>query len=197
MKKFSVCIGAFLALILTIGLCADMAQAQVPDLTIWNGKWIKMSLKASKGLMFGGPDSTSGPISKIAGGGTFYVCATNENVINPDIVNLTVYESIDRLAVLVGTGSIEWDVGSNTYWAGSADFAIDVVAQDPDVFVSSAVIVQGVLDGAVLKSGKFQSIGGAGYGSDFDTPGDYGVFGASLKGTVTTKLPFSPVPSCP
>ncbi len=114
-----------------------------------------------------------------------------------DTVNLTIYESIDRLAVLVGTGSIQWDVGSNTYWVGSADFAIDVVAQDPDVFVSCAVTVQGALDGAALKSGKFQSIGGAGYGSDFDTPGDYGVFGASFKGTITTKLPFSPVPACP
>ncbi len=78
MKKFSVCIGVFIALILAIGLCADMAQAQVPDLTIWNGKWIKISLKASKGLRFSGPDSMSGPINKIAGGGTFYACATNE-----------------------------------------------------------------------------------------------------------------------
>jgi hypothetical protein len=195
MKKFSVCIGVFIALILAIGLCADMAQAQVPDLTIWNGKWIKMSFKASKGLLFSGADSTSSPIGKVGGSGTYYACATN--VALSETVNLTVYESIDRLAVLVGNGSIQWDVGSNTYWAGSAEFAIDVVAQDPDIYVGAAVVVQGTLDGATLKSGKLQSMGGYGRGDDFYTGGDYGVFGASLKGTVTTKLPFSPVPACP
>jgi hypothetical protein len=195
MKKFSVGIGAFIALFLAIGLCADMAEAQVPDLTIWNGKWMKMSVKASKGLLFNGADSTSGPIGKVGGGGTYYACATNDAL--SDAVNLTIYESVDRLAVLVGTGSIQWDVGSNTYWAGLADFAIDVVALDPNIYVGAAVIVQGTLDGATLKSGKLQSMGGYGRGDDFNTGGDYGVFGASLKGTVTTKLPFSPVPACP
>jgi hypothetical protein len=178
-----------------LGVYADTLQAQVPDLTIWNGQWIKMSVKASKGLRFLGPDSTSAPVGKLSGGGTFYACATNDAL--SDTVNLTIYESIDRRATLVGSGSIQWDVGSNTSWVGSADFSIDVVATDPDVFISAAVIVQGTLDGAALKSGKIQSMGGYGFGNDFDTGGDYGVFGASTKGTVVTKLPFSPIPACP
>jgi hypothetical protein len=195
MRKFSVCIGAFMVVFVLLGVYADTLQAQVPDLTIWNGKWIKMSFKASKGLLFSGADSTSGPVGKVGGSGTYYACATN--VALSDAVNLTIYESVDRLAILVGSGFIQWDTGSNTYWVGSADFAIDVVAQDPNIYAGAAVVVQGTLDGATLKSGKLQSMGGYGRGDDFYTGGDYAVFGASIKGTVVTKLPFSPVPACP
>jgi hypothetical protein len=111
---------------------------------------------------------------------------------------MTVYEYVDKNALLVGNGTIQWYAGSNTNWAGLATLAIDVVPEDPDVYVTVGVAVQGTLDGPTLKSGKLISMGGFGYGFGFNdtvTP-DYGLFGASLKGSVTTKLPFSGV-NCP
>ena len=199
MKKCSLYIGTFLAIIFVIVLCADMAQAQPvpPDLSIWIGKWVKMSIKVTKGVLYEGSGSANPSIGKVSGGSTYYACISPWN---DNIIYMTIYESVDRSAIEVGAGTITWDVGSNTDWVGLLSADINAILSDPNLNFFGPMLLKGVFQSGsttVLSKGTIQSIGTYGNGYYPSLNLNLGWFGVTIKGTLVTKLPFSPVPACP
>ena len=199
MKKCLLCISAFLAFIFVIALCADIAQAQPipPDLSIWIGKWVKMSIKATKGVLYEGSGSANPSIGKVSGGSTYYACISP---YNDDTIYMTIYESVDRSAIEVGAGTVTWDVGSNTDWVGSLSGDINAIPTDPNLNFFGPLLLKGTFQSGsttVLSKGTIRSIGtyGNGYYPSYNL--NFGWFGVTLKGSLVAKLPFSPVPVCP
>jgi hypothetical protein len=185
MKKVSLYTGAFLVLFLMIGVYT----AQAGDLRAWDGTWLKMTIKAQKGVEFTGYDSTAAPKKMNAGAEKYYVCMNVDQAVEDNALALLTF--FDKDGVASGYGFITWDAGTDLDFVGfmSTNTATDVsyIAADYSPYDTSTYGPISV-KAKDVEHAKFQSMGGTSgrlqASTVTETTGDYAVFGVNINGTI-------------
>lgn len=203
MKKFLLCIGAFLVLFLVIGVYTAQAQGDLRD---FDGTWLKLTVNFKKGLEFAGYHSTDAPQKMKSSAYNIYACMDSDGVQVNDTAYLRYF---DKDGTAIGWGTLSWAAGTNLDFLGYLSFYIAtnlIYIPGPDGFPADASITDTSLYGAVSVKGKavdkikIQSISGIG---DIQAPGavvttvTYAGFGYIVNGGFTKdkKIPTI-TPAC-
>ena len=184
MKIGKVCLGGFLALAFWGFFAVGMANAQFPDLTQWEGKWFKLSMKTTE---------------------TVYNGATIETKkINSALyLNITEFDPPQELTAEV------WQQNEAGAWEQSEIRIMVVGGTDLDflcaytqltgsqtnpLYFGFSARVTGKLSKEVLKSATFKTLGGFSWEQNFSLNSEYFVSGFSISGSLIdpSKLPFTP-----
>jgi len=112
MKKFSLCIGAFLVLFLIIGVYKAEAQA---DLTAFDGLWMKDSTKFRKVVLAGAAGSTTVPGWGFNEAYKGYTCMEVDPT-NAGTINLYSYDNYGNYVGIYGY--LDWHSGTNSEFLG-------------------------------------------------------------------------------
>ena len=181
------CLGGFLVLVFLGLFAVGMANAQFPDLTQWEGRWFKLSMKTTEN-------------------------AFNGVSIETEKINSVIYLNIRQFippAALVG---VVWEQSDAGAWVPTMEITIKVVGgtdldflcafmqsddslTNPQFFAFSARVT-GKLSKGVLKSATFKTLGGSSWEQNLSLNSEYFVSGFSISGNLidVSKLPFTPTP---
>ncbi|HSB07232.1 MAG TPA: hypothetical protein VLK23_18795 [Thermodesulfobacteriota bacterium] len=190
MKIRKLWLSGFLVLVLFGFFMVDMAQAQLPNLIMWEGKWFKLTVKTT-GLFFDG--------SKLKTG--------NDNSTNylrikefhpPAELTVQVWEQNDQggWVVFVDNLSLKIIAGTDLDFLFVTTLEINDDPQNP-AFFGFAARITGRLTKEVLKSATLKSLGGFSWEQILDlNPKEYFAAGVAINGSLidSTKLPFTPTP---
>lgn len=185
MKIGKLCLGGFLVLVLLGFFTIGMANAQFPNLSQWEGKWFKLSMKTTENVY-------------------------NGTSIGTEKINSVIYLGITKFnspAELVG---VVWQQNDAGTWEEAGEIKIKVIGgteldflctymqsddslTNPHYFGFSARVT-GKLSKGVLKSATFKTLGGFSWEQNLSLNSEYFVSGFSMSGNFIdpTKLPFTP-----
>jgi hypothetical protein len=189
MKIRKLWLNGLLVLVLFGFFMVNLAQAQLPDLKEWEGKWFKLTVKTT-GLFFDG--------SKLKTG--------NDNSTNYLYIN-GFNSTLGRLTVQVweqndqgGWGVFVDDLSLKIIAGTDLDFLFVTMFESNDplepMFFGFAARITGRKTQGVLKSATLKSLGGFSWEQLLDLNPEYFAAGVSINGSLIdpSKLPFTPTP---
>jgi len=187
MKIGKLCLGSFLSLVVLGCFAVGMANAQFPDLSQWEGKWFKLTVKTTENVYNGASIQT-------------------EKINSVIYLNITKFNSSAELTAVVweqneeGAGAWEkqGEIKIKVIGGTDLDFLCTYMQSDdsltnPQYFGFSARVT-GKLSKGVLKSATFKSLGGFSWEQNLSLNSEYFASGFSISGSLvdSSKLPFTP-----
>jgi len=185
MKIRKLWLSGFLVLVLFGFFMVNMAQAQLPNLSMWEGKWFKLTVKTT-GVFFDGSKLKTGNDNS-----TNYLYITKFNL--PSELIVKVWEQNDQggWEVFIDNLSVRIITGTDLDFL----FVTTLESNDPSesMFLGFAARITGRLTKGVLKSATLKSLGGFSCGQELDIS-EYFASGVSINGSLIdpSKLPFTP-----
>ena len=188
MKIAKICLGGFLVLVLLGFFTVGMANAQFPDLTQWEGKWFKLTMKTTE-TVYNGVEIKTQNINSV-----FYLGITKFNP--PGELTGVVWEQNDA-----GEWKQGFEVKIKVIGGTDLDFLCtymeteDIISLTNPQFFGFSARVTGKLSKGVLKSATFKTVGGFSWEQNFNPlNSEYLVSGISISGSLMdpSKLPFKP-----
>ena len=185
MKIGKLYLGGFLVLVLLGYFTIGMANAQFPDLTQWEGKWFKLSMKTTENVYNG-------------------VKIETENINSVIYLGITKFNSPAELIGVVwqqndaGAWDQEGEIKIKVIGGTNLDFLCTYMQSDDSVtnpmYFGFSARVTGKLSKGVLKSATFKTLGGFSWEQNFSLNSEYFVSGFSISGSLIdpSKLPFPP-----
>ena len=186
MKISKLCLGGFLFFVLLAFFAAGMANAQFPDLSQWEGKWFKLTLKTTENVY-------SGDKIEI------------ENISNVLYLGITKFNSPTELIGVVWeqTDTPAWepfDIKIKVIGGTDLDFLCtymeteDILSPTNPSFFGFAARITGKLSKGVLKSATLKTLGGFTWEQHPSPDLEYIASGLSMSGSLIdpSKLPFTP-----
>jgi hypothetical protein len=164
-----------------LGFISGKAEAQVPDLSIWNGSLWQVTQKV-KGFYWGPTSSWQAMGSNIGGSDTAY------GILSSNIggVSLDLYEYINGVANCEYIATIPMN-----YLAGSQLDFIGLYSADNGIeFDAGLIRFTGSSSGGFLTNGRIASVGAVTVQQGLEDPGDLLVSGLVIKGKT---IPLSKV----
>ena len=192
MKIGKLCLGGFLVLVLLGYFTIGMANAQFPDLTQWEGKWFKLSMKTTENVYNGASIGTEKINSVIYFGITEFIPLNLTDPISPAL-KCEVWQQND-----VGAWEQGDEIKIKVIGGTDLDFLCAYTqfddSQTNPMFFGFSARVTGKLSKGVLKSATFKTLGGVSWEQNLSLNSEYFVSGFSLSGNFIdpTKLPFTP-----